>query len=39
MKVQITAGLHETFQWTATVGFVSTALRYSLLGHAGFGDR
>ncbi len=30
----ITDGLRETYRWTATVGFVSAPLRYSLLGYA-----
>jgi len=33
--LRITDGLRETYQWTTLVGFVSTHLRYSLLGHAG----
>ena len=36
VKLQVTDGVHETYQWDATVGFVSTTLRYSLLGYAGF---
>ena len=35
VELRITDGLHETYQWTTLVGFVSTHLRYSLLGHAG----
>ena len=35
VELRITDGLHETYQWTTVVGFISTHLRYSLLGHAG----
>ncbi len=34
VELQITDGLRETYRWTATVGFVSAPLRYSLLGYA-----
>jgi hypothetical protein len=34
----ITDAVRETYQWTAVVGFVSTRLRYNLLGHGGFLD-
>jgi predicted aspartyl protease len=36
VELQITDGRQEVFRWPAVVGFVATALRYSLLGHAGF---
>jgi hypothetical protein len=36
VELQVTDGLDETYQWNAIVGFVSTPLRYSLLGYAGF---
>lgn len=36
VELQITDGLHHTYQWSAVVGFVSTPLRYSLLGYASF---
>jgi hypothetical protein len=36
VELAITDGLHETYRWRAIVGFVSTPLRYSLLGYAGF---
>ena len=34
VELQITDGLGETYQWTATVAFAATGLRYSLLGYA-----
>jgi hypothetical protein len=34
VELRITAGIRETYRWTTLVGFVSTHLRYSLLGHA-----
>ena len=34
VELRITDGIRETYQWTTLVGFVSTHLRYSLLGHA-----
>jgi hypothetical protein len=36
VRLRITDGLRETYEWTAVVGFVTTRLRYALLGHAGF---
>ena len=36
VDLSITDGLGETYEWTAVVGFVSTKLRYALLGYAGF---
>lgn len=36
VRLQITDGLRETYEWTAVVGFVSTRLRYNLLGQSGF---
>jgi hypothetical protein len=36
VELRITDGVRETCQWTTLVGFVSTHLRYSLLGYAGF---
>ena len=36
VELSITDGLTETYQWSAVVGFVSTKLRYALLGYAGF---
>lgn len=36
MKLRITDGLQEAYEWNATVGFLSTRLNYQLLGHAGF---
>jgi hypothetical protein len=35
VEFSITDG-HDTFKWTAFAGFVSTQLRYPLLGYAGF---
>jgi hypothetical protein len=35
VKLQITDGLRETYEWTAIVGFAATRLRYNLLGHGG----
>ena len=36
VQFRITDGIQETYDWTTLVGFVSTPLRYSLLGYAGF---
>lgn len=36
VKLRITDGLTETYEWTAVVGFVAARLHYNLLGHAGF---
>ena len=36
VKLRITDGVSETYEWTAVVGFAATNLRYQLLGHAGF---
>lgn len=36
VRLRISGGLRETYEWTATVGFVPTRLSYNLLGHAGF---
>jgi hypothetical protein len=36
VQLRITDGIRETCQWTTLVGFVTTHLRYSLLGYAGF---
>lgn len=36
VELQVTDGVRDTFRWNTTVGFVSTSLRYSLLGYAGF---
>jgi hypothetical protein len=35
VQLMITDGV-ETFEWTATVAFVSARLHYALLGQAGF---
>ena len=34
--LRITDGAHETYEWTATIGFVPVSLKHPLLGHAGF---
>jgi hypothetical protein len=36
VRLQITDGLRETYEWTAVVGFTASPLRYSILGHGGF---
>jgi hypothetical protein len=36
--LSITDGVSETYEWSATVGFVPVPLRNPLLGHAGFFD-
>jgi hypothetical protein len=36
VRLQITDGLRETYEWTAVVGFAVTRLRYNLAGHGGF---
>lgn len=36
VRLRITDGLRETYQWTAVVGFAATRLPYALLGYAGF---
>jgi hypothetical protein len=36
VRLRITDGLRETYEWTAVVGFAATPLSYNLLGHAGF---
>ncbi len=36
VQLQISDGRHQIYNWAATVGFVATSLRYSLLGHGGF---
>jgi hypothetical protein len=36
VRVLITDGLRETYEWTAVVGFTATRLRYNILGHGGF---
>jgi hypothetical protein len=36
VRLRITDGLRETYEWTAVVGFAATRLRYPLLGHSGF---
>jgi hypothetical protein len=36
VRLQITDGVRETYEWTAVVGFAATHLRYHLLGHSGF---
>ena len=35
VQIRISDGI-ETFEWSATVGFVAARLHYALLGHAGF---
>jgi hypothetical protein len=35
VRLQITDGLRETYEWTAVVGFTASSLQYSLLGHGG----
>jgi hypothetical protein len=35
VRLQITDGVRETYEWTAVVGFASTPLRYGILGHGG----
>jgi hypothetical protein len=34
--LRITDGLRETYEWTVVVDFVTTRLRYALLGYAEF---
>jgi hypothetical protein len=36
VRLRITDGLRETYEWTAVVGFAATRLRYHLLGQSGF---
>jgi hypothetical protein len=37
VEIQISDGAHETYRWTATVGFAdATTLPRPLIGHAGF---
>lgn len=36
VKLLITDGLRETYEWTAVVGFTASRLQYNLLGHGGF---
>jgi hypothetical protein len=36
VKMRITDGLRETYEWTAVVGFTASRLQYNLLGHGGF---
>ena len=36
VRLQITDGLRETYEWTAVVGFTKSLLAYNLLGHGGF---
>jgi hypothetical protein len=36
VRLQITDGVRETYEWTAIVGFTATRLQYNLLGHGGF---
>ena len=36
VELCLTDGLSETYVWSAIVGFVSSKLRYALLGYAGF---
>ena len=38
VELTISDGILETYEWTATVGFVPVPLRNPLLGHAGFFD-
>lgn len=38
VTLRITDGARETYEWTATVGFVPVSLKHPLLGHAGFLD-
>ena len=35
-RLRITDGRQETYEWQAVIGFAPIALRYALLGHAGF---
>jgi hypothetical protein len=36
VKLRITDGRLETYEWTAVVGFAATPMGYNLLGHGGF---
>jgi hypothetical protein len=36
VRLRITDGVRETYEWTATVGFTAGRLPYALLGYAGF---
>jgi hypothetical protein len=36
LKLTITDGMSETYEWTSIVGFGPISFRYALLGHAGF---
>lgn len=36
VRLRLTDGISETFEWEAIVGFAATRPRYSLAGHAGF---
>jgi hypothetical protein len=36
VRLQITDGLRETYEWTAVIGFTASLLYYNLLGHGGF---
>src|SRR4051812_37869098 len=36
VRLRITDGHRETYEWTAVVAFASTRLAYALLGYAGF---
>jgi hypothetical protein len=36
VRLRISDGSQETYEWTAVIGFVAVRLHYNLLGHAGF---
>ena len=36
VRLRISDGSQETYDWMAVIGFVSARLHYNLLGHAGF---
>jgi hypothetical protein len=36
LKIRITDGAHEVYEWPAVIGFTPAKLRFPLLGYAGF---